>query len=218
MKIFIDVGMSSSGYRLSGIVFIKLLIVRGSFSASFPVIAVRFSPTFRQGQRAGIQVVILNTKKQRVFSKWKTQVWRERKEKKRREEAGMDPVCCCYPSIPRGLSPLLSQASSSSYSSVINVITVEAESSACEGIWSLWINGVGGGGVGCTRAALLALLELDRGLQCPALNRGMEHLSDVDDHIWTERTAPRLSPRVSLWKLQCSGGKRLRYTEKKRER
>lgn len=46
MKIFIDVGMSSSGYRLSGIVFIKLLMVRGSFSASFPVIAVRFSPTF----------------------------------------------------------------------------------------------------------------------------------------------------------------------------
>lgn len=35
----------------------------------------------------------------------------------------------------------------------------------------------------------------------PVLNRGMEHLRDVDDHIWTEHPAPG-SPRVSLWKLQ----------------
>lgn len=35
----------------------------------------------------------------------------------------------------------------------------------------------------------------------PVLNRGMEHLRDVDDHIWTERPAPG-SPRVSRWKLQ----------------
>lgn len=30
----------------------------------------------------------------------------------------------------------------------------------------------------------------------PVLNRGMELLRDVDDHIWTERPAPG-SPRVS---------------------
>lgn len=35
----------------------------------------------------------------------------------------------------------------------------------------------------------------------PVLNRGLEHLRDVDDHIWTERPAPG-SPRVSRWKLQ----------------
>lgn len=35
----------------------------------------------------------------------------------------------------------------------------------------------------------------------PVLNRGMEHLRDVDDHIWTEHPAPG-SPRVSRWKLQ----------------
>lgn len=33
------------------------------------------------------------------------------------------------------------------------------------------------------------------------LNRGMEHLRDVDDHIWTGHPEPG-SPRVSLWKLQ----------------
>lgn len=30
------------------------------------------------------------------------------------------------------------------------------------------------------------------------LNRGMEHLRDVDDHIWTERQEPRLSARQSV--------------------
>ena len=34
----------------------------------------------------------------------------------------------------------------------------------------------------------------------PVLNRGMEHLRDVDDHIWTERPEEG-SPRVSRWKL-----------------
>lgn len=33
------------------------------------------------------------------------------------------------------------------------------------------------------------------------LNRGMEHLRDVDDHIWTEHPEQG-SPRVSRWKLQ----------------
>lgn len=32
----------------------------------------------------------------------------------------------------------------------------------------------------------------------PVLNRGMELLRDVDDHIWTERPAPRLSARQSV--------------------
>lgn len=83
MKIFIDVGMSSSGYRLSGIVFIKLLMVRGSFSASFPVIAVRFSPTFIKDNAR----ISKEQKKKRVFKKWKTQVW-TRRGKKRTEEQG----------------------------------------------------------------------------------------------------------------------------------
>lgn len=101
MKIFIDVGMSSSGYRLSGIVFIKLLMVRGSFSASFPVIAVRFSPTFikdnarvSKEQKAGV----LKVENTGVDQAWK-----------KGRGAGMDPVAVAI-QVSRGgrAAPVLS--------------------------------------------------------------------------------------------------------------
>lgn len=65
--------------------FIKLLMVRGILSASFPVIAVIFSPTFIKGNAQVSQTVTEKEKKHRVFSKWKTQVWIGR-EKKREEQ------------------------------------------------------------------------------------------------------------------------------------
>ena len=65
VNIFIDVGMSSSGYRLSGMVLIKLLMVRGSLSASFPVIAVIWSPTFIEGTKW----VIIRIKQQKSRGK-----------------------------------------------------------------------------------------------------------------------------------------------------
>lgn len=89
---------------------------------------------------------------------------------------------------------------------VINLITVEA--ACCEGEFEVCeSNGGGGGGVGCTRAALLALLELDKGTPvCTVLNRGMEHSRDVDDHIWTERSCAQ-ALRASVGG-NYSGGKK----------
>lgn len=69
--------------------FIKLLIVRGSFSASFPVIAVIVSPTFIKRTTRRYPSSYSEKKTQRVFSKVENTGVDQRKK---RRGAGMDPV------------------------------------------------------------------------------------------------------------------------------
>lgn len=120
--------------------------------------------------------------------------WRKQQQR----GAGMDPVAVSkYPAEDeqRRLSPLVwSQAIV-----VINLITVEAdgllvgEFEVCESMEEVVVL------VAQERLYLLYWSWIgDSSL--PVLNRGVEHLRDVDDHIWTERPALG-SPRVSRWKL-----------------
>lgn len=113
----------------------------------------------------------------------------------------MDPGAVAIQSIPRrtrGAGCLLSERSQPL---VINLITVEAdrllvrEFEVCESMKE--------------EEMMVVLLEQEEPLcvlywswtgdsSLPVLNRGMEHLCDVDDHIWTWAPISRLSARQSV--------------------
>lgn len=138
------------------------------------------------GQRAGIQVA----------TRRNAQVLLGRKKQD-------GSRCCSYPKYPaedaqRRLSPLLC----SQPIVVINLITVEAdgllvrEFEVCESMKE-------------EEEMMVVLLEQEEQLcllywswigdsSLLVLNRGMEHLCDVDDHIWTWTPIGRLSARQSV--------------------
>lgn len=177
--------------------FIRLLMVRGSFSATFPVIALRVTPAWVRGGGTVVPVYPPPGVSCRGVGV------RRRRRRQRQQAAVAAPgafrsFSCrfCFISFQRRRHfrvprRLLCYDSGPAWMSFCGLLVVP--------VWTVQKKMSGGG--------VLALLELAGRLQCGGINSGLEPWRDVDAHIRTESSAPQAT-RASDNPVETTSGRR----------